>query len=272
MKLLIADDMEGITGVVSWNQVNPSTTEYLRFRHIMTADINAAIRGSFKAGVDEIVVSDGHWVKTNVLVEEIDPRVHLNSGTPSPLGMMEGIDQGIDAVFFIGYHARNGTLNGILAHTWSDEKVSNVWLNDRVIGEIGLNASVAGHFGAPVLMISGDLAACTEAEDWIPCLEKAVVKRSTSYTAAECLPAAASQKLIEETAERAIQRFKQGDAPKPLKVPSPVKITLEFNRSGMADNASLMPNTVRLDGRRIEFQANTMLEAYFHFRAAVMLG
>lgn len=272
MKLLIACDMEGITGVVSWNQVDPSHAEYLRFRHLMTGDVNAAIRGALTSKVDEIVVSDGHSNKTNILIEEINPVAHLNSGTPSPLGMMEGVDKDVDGVFFVGYHSRNGTRDGILCHTWSNTKVSNVWLNDRVIGEIGLNAAIAGQFGVPILMISGDLAACTEAEEWIPNIEKSAIKRATAYTAADCWPPSVSQRLIEETAHNAIKRFSEGNAPAPLKVAKPVKITLEFFHSGMADNAGLMPNTKRVDGRTIEFQGASMLDAYLQFRAAVTLA
>ncbi len=264
--------MEGITGVVTWNQVDPGQPEYLRFRHLMTADVNAAIRGALSSNIEEIIVSDGHWNKTNILVEEINPRARLNSGTPSPLGMMEGINEGVDCVFFIGYHARNGAKDGILGHTWSNTKVSNVWLNDRLTGEIGLNASIAGQFDVPVLMISGDLAACSEAEEWIPNVEKAVIKRGTAYAAAECLPPAVSQQLIEETANKALQRFKDGKGAAPFKVAQPVKITLEFFHAGMADNASLIPNTRRLDGRTIEFQGASMLDAYLQFRAAVTIA
>ncbi len=272
MKLLIACDMEGISGVVNWTQVDPNHPEYLRFRHIMTADVNAAIRGALKSGLEEIIVSDGHWNKTNILVEEIDPHARLNSGTPSFLGMMEGINLGVDCVFFIGYHARNGTRNGILGHTWSNTKVSNVWLNDRVIGEIGLNAALAGQFSVPILMISGDLAACTEAEEWIPNIEKAIVKKGTAYTSAECLPPREAQQLIAETAQKAIQIFKKDKAPEPLKVAQPVKITVEFFNSGMADNANMMPNVTRVDGRTIAFEGTTMLDVYQQFRAAVTLA
>ncbi len=272
MKVLIACDMEGTTGIVAWNQVDPSTQEYVRFRHVMTADVNAAIRGAFSGGADEVVVTDGHWTKTNILVEEIDPRAQFNSGTPSPFGMVEGISLGVNCVCFVGYHARNGALGGILSHTWSNTIVSNVWLNERVIGEIGLNAHVAGQYGAPVVMISGDFAACSEAQEWIPEIEKAVVKKGTAYTAAECLPQERSLELIESCAARAIQRFREGKGPKPLQAATPVKITLEFFHTGMADKASLMANTARLDGRRIEFQTASMLEAYLQFRTAVMLA
>ncbi len=272
MKLLIGCDMEGISGVVSWSDVDPGHPEYLRFRHIMTADVNAAVEGALAAGADEVLVTDGHWNKTNVLVEELHPRAHLNSGNYSPRGMLEGIQDSVDCVFFVGYHARNGARNGMLGHTWSNTKVSNVWLNDRLTGEIGLNACLAGQFGAPILMMSGDAVACEEAEEWIPGVCRAVVKRSTGYCASECLSSAAAQQIIRETAEAAIRNLKDGRAPAPLSLTGPVKITLEFFHSGMADIASWMPNVTRKDGRTIEFQGATMLEAYSQFRAAVALA
>ncbi len=270
MKLLIGCDMEGISGVVSWNHVDPSQQEYPRFQHIMTADVNAAIEGALAAGVDEVLVTDGHWNKTNILVEELHPRARLNTGNYSPRGMLEGIQSSVHCVFFVGYHARNGARNGILGHTWSNTKVSNVWLNDRLTGEIGLNACLAGQFGVPVLMISGDAAACEEARDWIPGIQTAEVKRATAYCAADCLPPLAAQQCIRETAAAAIRTLKAG--PAPLQLTGPVKITLEFFHSGMADIASWMPNVRRKDGRTIEFEGTTMLEAYSQFRAAVALA
>ena len=110
MKLLIACDMEGISGVVSWDQVDPSKPEYQRFRHIITADVNAAVAGACAAGVKEIVVADGHWNSSNVLLDELDPRANLNTGTPTRLSMVQGADSGIDAAIFLGYHARAGSL------------------------------------------------------------------------------------------------------------------------------------------------------------------
>ena len=94
----------------------------------------------------------------------------------------------MDGVFFVGYHARIGTQNAILEHTWSDERVANVWINDQPFGEIGLNAAVCGHFGVPVVMISGDQAACAEAAALLGDIETAVVKQATGRMSAELLP------------------------------------------------------------------------------------
>jgi len=272
MKLLIAVDMEGISGVVNWDQVDPSHAEYQRFRQIMTEDVNAAIQGAASAGATDFVVADGHWNSTNILIEKLDPRARLNSGSPSPFSMVQGVDSSVDAAFFIGYHARAGSLNAILDHTWSSLRVANVWLNGRLTGEFGMNAAVCGHFDVPALMISGDQTVCAEALEWVPGVETAQVKTAVGRFAAECLPLKESRKLIHETAEHALRNFVAGKSPPPLKVKTPVTIKLEFQAQNMADAAVIMPGAKRLDGRTIEFKAPDMAAAYLAFRSAVGLA
>ena len=272
MRILIACDMEGISGVVHWDHVTPGHAEYARFRRIMTADVNAAIRGAFEAGADEVIVADGHWDGRNILVEELDPRVRLNSGSPSPPSMVQGIDSGVDAAMFVGYHARVGSQNAILDHTWSDVRVANVWLNGQVAGEIGLNAAVCGDFGAPVIMISGDQAACAEAVETLGEIETAVVKRATGRMAAECLPPEVAQHRIREAAARAVNRLRAGTAAQPLRIRPPIVVAIEFVQSEMADGAALLPGAQRPGGKRIEFSAGDMPSADRAFRAAVALA
>src|SRR3972149_1994322 len=173
MKILIAADMEGISGVVHWDHVTSGHAEYQRFRRVMTHDVNAAIRGAFDAGAEEVIVTDGHWNNLNLLIEEIDPRARLNSGGSAPLSMVQGIGSDVSGVMFVGYHARSGTPNAILDHTYSDERVASVWLNGKVTGEIGLNAAICGYFDVPVIMISGDQAACAEAVETLGPVEVA---------------------------------------------------------------------------------------------------
>src|SRR5258706_9714215 len=119
MKILIAVDMEGITGVTTWNQVTPGHAEYARFRRLMTQDVNAAIRGACEAGADEVIVAGGHWNGSKIFVEGIYPRARVNTGSPSPLFMKQGIDESFDGGVFIGDHARHRTPKSIPDHTWS---------------------------------------------------------------------------------------------------------------------------------------------------------
>jgi len=108
MKLLIAADMEGISGVVSWDQVDPKHPEYARFRKIMTGDVNAAVDGAFRGGAEEVVVADGHSGGYNILLEDLDPRARLNAGNAAPLAMVQGASSGIAAALFVGYHGKCG--------------------------------------------------------------------------------------------------------------------------------------------------------------------
>ena len=273
MKVLIAADMEGISGVTNWNHVQSGHFEYTRFRKIMTEDVNAAIQGAFEGGATEIVVTDGHGSGNNILIDDLNPRVKLNSGNTSPFAMVQGVDAGdFDGVIFVGYHARAGAANGVLAHTWSSQRVANVWLNNILMGEYGLNAALCGHFGCAPIMITGDQTACSQAFELLGDLEIAIVKQATSFQSAECLPPAVAQEMIQNSAVRAVRRLKNGEAPQPFKIAEPVKGCVEFRMVEMADSASLLPGAIRLDGTSIEFTSPDMPTAYRSFRAAVGLA
>lgn len=271
MKLMIADDMEGITGVVDWSHVSNTHAEYARFRRLMTQDVNAGIQGAFDGGADQVFVSDGHGGGKNVLIEELDSRVRLNSGAPSPYAMVTGVDGGVNALAYIGYHARAGTKKGVLAHTWS-LSVLNLWLNDLLVGEIGLNASLAGHYGIPLIMISSDQAGCDEAAALFKGVETVAVKTGTGSFAAECLPPEVTHGLIREAMARAVKRFKNGDAPAPLSTTYPVTVTVELTQPPMADTVSLLPYITRVDGRKVQFQAPDMPNAHRMFRTVTTLA
>ena len=272
MKLLIAVDMEGTSGITTWDQVTPGHAEWQRFRRIMTADVNAAISGAFAGGADEVVVSDGHWNGDNLLFEELDKRASLNTGSPSPWSMVQGVNEGVDAAFFVGYHARNGTANAILDHTWSAARVHNLFINGRVSGEVGLNGSLCGHFGVPVLMVSGDQTVGAEAREWIAGVETVTTKIAHGRWSAEVLSPSLVQERLRAAAQSALLRFLKGEGPKPLQPQTPVTIRLELVGSDMGDKAALLPGAVRLDGRTIEFASADMPAAYQAFRAAVTLA
>jgi D-amino peptidase len=269
MKLLIAVDMEGISGVVAWDHVSSTHPEYTRFRKLMTADVNAAVEGALAAGVEDILVVDGHGHGRNILIEDLHPKASLHSGNVAPFAMVQGVGSDVDAAIFIGYHARVGSTPAVLDHTWSSKDVANVWLNGQIVGETALNAAVCGHYGIPVLMVSGDQTLAVEAKAAIPGIETAIVKTATSHQSAECLGIQLAQQVIRETAQRAVKRFKQGEGPQPYALTKPVTVTVEFKTSGMTDGSSLVPNATRLDARRMEFVCPDMLQAYHAFRSLV---
>jgi D-amino peptidase len=276
MKLLVSADMEGISGIVDWEQVTPGHAEYLsRGRALITGDVNAAINGAFEGGVDAVVVSDGHWNGRNILLEDLDSRARLNSGSPSPFAMLEGLEDkpGPDAVMFVGYHALSGTKKAILDHTWSDTRIRAAYLNDRLVGEIGLNAALAAEYGAPVIALTGDQHACLEGQELLgSALEIAVVKNATGRYAAQCLPLVEARERICEAAARAVLRFREGRAAGPFTVSRPVRLEVEFVLTQHADRAYLMPGTERLSGTRLSYTAPDVVTAHRAFRALVTLA
>jgi D-amino peptidase len=273
MKILISVDMEGITGVVYWDQVYPDHAEYPRFCKLMTGDVNAAIRGAFAGGATSVVVTDAHNAGRNILIEELDPRATLYSGSPSRLSMVQGVDEAVDGVMFIGYHGRMGAVNAILDHTWSDERVSGVWINGQAFGEAGLNGAVCGHFNVPVIMASGDQTLCAEVQELFGNrIETAQVKKAVGRMSAECLPPTVTARLIEEVAKRAMINLKSKKAPKPLKVTKPINLTVKFEQSEMADKAALMPHAIRTMERRVEYVASDMVTIYLAFRTMLALA
>jgi D-amino peptidase len=272
VKILISCDMEGISGVIDWKQVEKGESEYVRFTKIMTAEVNAAIEGAFAGGANEVAVIDSHDSGRNLLIEELDPRATLHYGSNFPLSMVQGVQQGTDAVIYIGYHARSGTPSAVLAHTWMSTAVTDVWLNERIIGEIGINAAVCGYFNAPIIFISGDQAACNEASDWVPGIETVVVKKAAGRYAAECYTPAVTHPLITQGVKRAVEKFASGHGPSPLKVQLPLTMTLRFATTIMAEQALILPQLSNLpDGRMVRFEAPDILTAQQLFRAATSL-
>lgn len=271
MKILIACDMEGITGVVNWDQVTPGHFEYPRFRKLMTQDVNAAVRGAFEGGATEVVVADGHWNGTNILIEELDPRARLNSSTSAPFSMMQGIGEEVDGVIYVGYHARQGSQNAVLDHTWSSKCVANLWLNETLVGEFGLNGALAGYFGVPVIMVTGDQTACAQTVELLGQVVSVVVKQATGRTSAECLGPEITHKMITDGARRAVQNLKRGSVPEPFILEAPILVTVDLMNSSMADHAMRVPGAQR-DDNRVSVEAPDMAAAYTAFRALVGLA
>jgi len=173
MKVLISADMEGTCGVTSWVQVTPpeyggdstSTAEYERARLRLTREVNAAVEGALAAGAEEVIVNESHDGMRNLIPEELNTRIRFITGNDKELGMAQGIqEQGIGALFYTGYHAKAGTPNAPLAHTWTGY-VNDVRIDGRSTGEFGINALVAGHFGVPVTLVTGDDKAVAQVQE-----------------------------------------------------------------------------------------------------------
>jgi D-amino peptidase len=266
MNILISVDMEGIAGVVMENHTSSDHKEYERFRKLMTAEANAAIEGALAGGVTEVVVNDSHGGMANILIEDLNPAAELISGSPKPFGMMQGIGPDVDAVFFVGYHAMSGAGAAVLEHTWSG-RVIELSLNGQVIGETGLNAALAGAYGVPVVLVTGDQAVTEEARTLLGDIETVAVKEGVARTAARCLHPEVAQERIRQAAERAVRL-----ATTPFVVPPPITLRVVFHRAAHVDMAELVPGSRRVDGRTIEWSGDDMPAIYKVFRAMATLA
>jgi D-amino peptidase len=250
MKVYIVTDMEGISGIWRQEMVQPSEAEhYTVGRRLLMGDINAAVRGAFEGGATHVVVNDGHGGAPHILLEEMDERAeYLRPASGCPLA---GLDESFDAVFHIGGHAMAGTRNAFLDHTQSSASWYNYYLNGKKYGEIGQTAIIAGHFGVPLVLVSGDQAACDEARELLGDgqVVTVAVKSALGRQWARCLHPRRAQKMIEEGAKQALQLVGKVQ---PYRIETPIRVRLEFYRSDMADPYENHPRVERVGAREIE--------------------
>ncbi len=257
LKIYISADMEGVAGVVTSEQLGPSGFEYSRFREFMTGEVLAAVNAAFEAGATEVLVSDSHGNGQNLLLEKFPENVRIVRSWPRPLMMMEGIDASFDAAIFIGYHSSTTNPDGVRAHTMSSARLADIRLNGRSMPEAGINAAIAGHFGVPVIMISGDDAIVKEARELIGPIEGAVVKWAVSFHSAKTLTPQAAQKRIAEKVKAAIGRLKEF---KPFKLKTPVSLEVTFKNYRPSQILAYLPIVDRIDAHSIRFVGKDMIE------------
>jgi D-amino peptidase len=257
LKVYISADMEGVVGVVTGDQLGPSGFEYGRFREIMTNEVNAAIAAAREAGATEIVVSDSHGNGENLLIERLPADIELVRAWPRPLMMMEGIDQTFDAVIFIGYHSSTTNTAGVRAHTISSANLTAVRLNGVEMLEASINAAIAGDFGVPVVMISGDDAVVDEARTVIGDMEGAVVKWSLGVHSARTMMPEPAYALIRERVRAALGRL---DDFRPYTLEGPLELEISFKNYMPAELMAYLPNVERVDAHTIRFVGRDMTE------------
>lgn len=268
MKVFISCDLEGISGVVSREQTTQEGKDYARARELMTAEVNAVVEGALSAGATEVVVNDSHGPMTNLLIEKIHPGATLITGAPKPLSMMQGIDSTFQAAIFVGYHARMGT-HGVLSHTISGAVVANIWVNDILVGETGINAGLAAYFGVPVVLVTGDDVVCEEAKSLLPWVHTATVKHAVNRNSAQCLPPERVKEVLRDATIRALGDIKNA---KPWLPASPVTFKVEFKDSGLQANAARMPFVKEIDPRTLAFTAGDYLTAFTGLRSMIALA
>ena len=270
LKVYVSVDMEGISGVVSSEQTNPESREYAAARKWMAEDANAVVAGLLAAGATQIVVNDSHGGMRNISPDDLCPEAALISGSPKPFSMMAGIDATFDACVFVGYHAEAGTASAILDHTISGATVSQIKVNGIEMPELGLNAGIAGTFAVPVIMLSGDVAACRQAKAVLgDSLVTVPVKEGLSRTAARLVPMPEARRRLQEAAREALLKRAQF---KPYRLNPPYQFSVAFLTSAQAEPGALLPMVTRPEARVLAFTTQDYLEGANILRTLIALA
>lgn len=270
MRLYISCDMEGTAGICSWMQCDPSNRhEYPIYRRYMSQEVRAAVDGARTAGAADIVINDSHWDMRNLLWDELPADVRVISGGRKPFSMAEGLGAGFDGAFFTGYHARVGEANSVLAHTYTADSLYNVRINGVLCSEALLNAAMAGMYGIPLLLVSGDRVVVEHVKEHMPWVEGVIVKESIGHYAADSITPRAAQAALREGAARAIRN---ANAAKPFTFNGPITMEIDTTRVEQADFIELMPGFRRIDGRTLRFEHDDYHQIFRAFVCAFRLG
>ncbi len=256
LKVFISVDMEGITGVIHWDEVDIANKEYEHFRELMIHEANAAIEGALAAGATEVVVRDAHGSARNLLPGKLHPEAKLiRNWAGTPFSMMQGIDETFDAVCFIGYHAQAGTPDATLKHTMSG-RIYNLKVNGTAVPEAGWNALIAARYQVPVVFISGDKAICDYAEQAFPNAGRVAVKEGIGE-ACQTLAPEKSAELIRSGVQTSLGNRDQCDL---FSLGEPYFVEIQYSKENYAAKAAWYPGAERVNNRTVGFQSHDFLD------------
>lgn len=256
-KIFISADMEGVAGVVTGDQLQPSGFEYQRFRELMTLEVNAAVEGAMQAGATEIVVCDAHANAENLLLEKLNKNVQLVRSWPRKQLMMAGIDESFQGAMLLGYHTGTHHPAGVRAHTFSSAYFADVKLNGTSVPEAAFSALIAGHYGVPVILFSGDDQAVAEASGLLGRVEGVVTKKALGFHSAQTLMPEVACDLIRKASFKAVKRIRDYGI---YQIPTPIELEITFKNYRPAEVLDLLPQATRTGSHSIHFRGQHVLE------------
>ena len=257
--VFLITDAEGVGGICRQDQTDPKDQE---MRQLLTGEVNAAVEGFLAGGADEVMVWDGHDGSQTLSTLTIHPKAKLIMGALGASMMMERHFAG---VAYVGQHSRANVRGGIMAHSYSSLGIQNMLLNGKPVGEIDVIAAMAGHFGTPVIMLSGDQAAANELHEIVPNADLAVVKEGIGRYTCISLSASAARDAIREAARRSVSKI---GSIKPYTVSGPVTLEIEYTtRNSLPIDAEMRAGAQVLDDRTIRFRGKDILEVWSLYRS-----
>ena len=224
-KYLIRLDLEGVSGIISYEQATPGNADYAEGRRLFMGDLLAAIDGLFEGGADEIYLYDEHCSARNVFIDELPENVYYYSGKPPYSEEWRGgLDASFEGMIMLGFPSKAGSNGCLLNHSY-DLNISNIDVNGISLGEIGMETAIAGEAGVPLLMVTADSEGVREARELVPEVIGVSVKESLSEYSAMCYPAKVTQRWIREGAKKAAQLEKKPDL---YVIDGPITLKVDF--------------------------------------------
>ena len=268
MKLFLSTDFEGTSGIVAWEQILEGSAEYEQGRRLLTDEVNAVITGAMEAGATEFVVNDAHHHMRNLHPQDLQGHATLITGRHKPLYMMEGLDASFEGVCFISYHGSIGAEHAVLSHTYNPGAIWEVRINGEIVGESGINALVAAHYGVPIIFVSGDEVTAHESQRIAPQAVKVIVKQSLGRFAAANLHPAVACELLHAGAVNAVRNL---EALQPPEFQQPVSLEVTFLVADMAEMALWVRGVERVGSRTVALVSENLLDRYRMFVTVVTL-
>lgn len=217
-RVLLLLDLEGVNNVkgVEYEGLVKDSDEWKIAREQGVLEVNAAADALFDAGVESVDLWDNHGSGCNIDTSLLDARIKvILPDLKKP--RLSFVKDKYDCVCYFGYHAMEGTLGGVLAHTMSSKTVQHYKINGKYVGEIDIDAYIAAEYGIPcVFYAAGDIA-CAQAKrslEHIVCVE---TKREISRNEAEFRD---NDGLFKEIGEKIIQSLDVPAIVKKLEYPA----------------------------------------------------
>lgn len=267
-KIYISVDFEGAACVIGFpaspmeplgSGLENNTAVFRQAQRMVTAETNAAVRGALQGGATEVIVEDNHGSGHSLLYEELHPEAKVILGMPRPR-RYPLLDDSFAGLILLCHHAMAGVQGGILSHSYSSISVHKMFLNARMIGEIGMEGVLAGELGVPVIFVSSDEAGCAEAKEFLGSdLETVATKRGLTRNCALSLSPKKAQELTEAGVARAVRNAHRR---KPLDLKGPYMVDREYKWESQADSAALQPGAERINAYTVRRRLTTLLKGF----------
>lgn len=256
MKIYISADIEGVTGVVHWDETEKSRLDFNDFALQMTKEVVAACEGASAAGAEDILIKDAHDSARNINAGELPENTRLVRGwSRHPFCMMQELDNTFDAAIMIGYHSAGSISGNPLSHTLSNTKVNYIKINDEIASEFLVNAYAASLVGVPVVFVSGDEELCCSINKTNSSIKTVGVKKGVGNSVVSIHPGTAVKKI-----KSGVEEILKGDFKSCLvKLPDKFKVEISYTNHTFAYAASFYP------GARLEGTTSVIFEADNYF-------